>query len=171
MLASTAMAATAQPAPLREYQIKAVFLYHFAQFVEWPATAFVNEQSPLIIGVLGDDPFGADLDSAAQGEKVGARALEVRRYRRIEDIGTCHVLFISQSESPRLERVLTTLQGRSILTVGDLERFTFRGGMIRFLTQKNKVRMQINLEAARREDLTISSKLLRPAGIVNPGRQ
>ena len=164
---ATVLTAAMAPAPLREYQIKAVFLYNFAQFVEWPAAAFPDELTPLIIGVLGEDSFGADLDAAASGEKVGARSIEVRRYRRIEDVGTCHILFISRSEIARFDLILTTLRDRSVLTVGDFQDFSLRGGMICFVMEKNRVRMRINLESAKRARLILSSKLLRPAEIVD----
>lgn len=161
--------ATTPPAVFSEYQIKAVFLYNFAQFVEWPAAVFANEAAPLVIGVLGDDPFGAQLDAAVKEEKLGQRPLEIRRFRRVEEIATCHILFICRSESARLERIISSLQGRSVLTVSDMDEFTRRGGMIRFLTENKKVRMRINPEAAKRVGLTISSKLLRPAEIVGEG--
>jgi hypothetical protein len=170
LLASAALGAATQPGALRDYQIKAIFLYNFAQFVEWPPVAFPEEETPLVIGVLGEDPFGTDLDDAVKGEKLGHRALLVRRFRRVEDVGACHILFISRSEAPRLERILASLQDRSILTVSDAEGFTSRGGMIRFVTENNKVRMRINLEIAKRAGLTLSSKLLRPADIVTQGR-
>jgi hypothetical protein len=166
MWSATMLPAATPAAPLREYQIKAVFLYNFTQFVEWPATAFPDDLAPLVIGVLGEDLFGEDLDAAASGEKVGARSIEVRRYRRIEDVGTCHVLFISRSELARFDQIMAALQGRSILTVGDFQDFSPRGGMICFVMENNRVRMRINLEAARRTGLILSSKLLRPAQIV-----
>ena len=158
--------AAAQSGVTQEFQIKAVFLYNFVQFVDWPAGAFAGPQDPLIIGVLGEDPFGTALDDAVAGETVNGRSLVVRRFRRVEDIDRCHVLFISRSENARLGPILTALKGRSILTVGDAEEFTRRGGMIRFVTENNKVRLRINVEAAKAAGLTISSKLLRPAEIV-----
>ena len=165
-----ALLAATQPAALRDYQIKAVFLFNFAQFVDWPAAAFQAEDSPFVIGVLGDDPFGTDLEEATKGEKLGSRVIDIRRYRRVEDVNACHILFISRSETPRLDRVLTALGQRSILTVSEGEEFNRRGGMIRFVTEKNKVRMKINLEVAKRANLTLSSKLLRAAEIVTPDR-
>jgi len=162
--------APAQPAPAKEYQVKAVFLYNFAQFVEWPATAFPDAQTPLAIGVLGEDPFGAYLDETVRGEKANNRPLIVERYRRVEDIKICHILFISRSEADQMEKIFAALKERTILTVGDFEGFTKRGGMMRFVTEKNKTRLRINLEAAKAARLTISSKLLRPAEIVVPGK-
>src|SRR5436190_4645336 len=86
-----------------EFQLKAVFLFNFTQFVEWPREAFADPNAPIIIGVLGTDPFGGYLDETVQGEKINGRPLEIRRYRNVAEIGVCHVLFISQSETPRLK--------------------------------------------------------------------
>ena len=149
----------------QEYQLKAVFLFNFAQFVKWPQQAFPDGQTPLVIGVLGDDPFGSYLDETVRGEKVSSHSLVIQRYRRVEDIRTCHVLFISRSEAAQLPQIIARLQGRNILTVSDVENFAQRGGMIRFVTEENKIRLRINVDNARAAALTISSKLLRPATI------
>src|SRR5258706_2315457 len=160
----------AQPVATKEYQIKAVFLFNFSQFVEWPTNAFPETQTPLVIGVLGEDPFGTYLEETVRGETVNTHPLVIQHYRHAEDIKACHILFISQSEAGRLDRIFEGLKGRNILTVGDVEGFAQRGGMIRFITEKNKIRLRINLEAAKAASLTISSKLLRPAEIVAPGK-
>ena len=153
-----------------EYQIKAIFLFNFAQFVDWPAGAFPDSTAPLVIGVLGDDPFGPYLDETVRGETVRGRPFEVRRYQKIEDIRTCHILFVSPSEESRLEDILANLKHRAILTVGDGTGFAKRGGMIRFVSERNKIRMRINVAAAEAVQLTISSKLLRAAEIVTTGK-
>ncbi|HZP58783.1 MAG TPA: YfiR family protein [Opitutaceae bacterium] len=156
----------AQNTPAQEYQLKAVFLFNFIQFVDWPAEAFPQAQSPLIIGVLGDNPFNSYLEETVQGENMNGHPVVVRHYHHADEIGPCHILFISQSEDRRLTHVLADLKGRSILTVGDMEAFTQRGGMIRFITQNNKIHLQINVDAAKAAKLTISSKLLAPAQII-----
>lgn len=166
-LLSGGLGLSAQAASPKEYQLKAVFLFNFAQFVEWAPQAFPDAQAPLVIGVLGRDPFGAYLDETVRGETVNDRPLVVQRYGRVEDIHTCHVLFISESETDRLEQILASLSGRSILTVSDTESFALRGVMIRMITVENKIRLRINLEAAQAANLKISSKLLRPAEIVS----
>ncbi len=163
-------AASVLHAATPEYQVKAVFLFNFAQFVEWPAGAFADAGSPLVFGVLGDDPFDTVLEEAVRSEKVNNRPLVVRRYRRPEDIEDCHILFISRSEAPHFGEIVARLHDRSILTVGDAEGFNLRGGMIRFITESNKTRLRINAEAAKAAHLTLSSKLLRPAEIVAPGK-
>jgi len=158
-----------EAATSKEYQVKAGFLYNFAHFTEWPTNAFPDNNSPLVIGVLGNDPFASDLDELVRGEKVNNRPLVVQRYQQVEEIKTCHILFVSQSEARRLDRILASLKNRSILTVGDVEGFAKQGGVIRFITEKNKIRFRINVEAARASHLTISSKLLRAADIIAPG--
>jgi hypothetical protein len=147
----------------REYQIKAVFLFNFAQFVEWPETAFADAHSPLVVAILGENPFGNALDETIHGERLNGRSLTVIRSTRVEDILTCHILFVSRSEAGRLDEILSALKGRSILTVSDIEGFSRQGGMIQFVTENNKVRLRINNDAARSAGLTISSKLLRPS--------
>jgi len=162
------LAMAAPPTPPAEYQIKAVFLFNFAQFVEWPANAFHSAQAPLVIGVLGADPFDLQLDTAVSGEKIGERPLVVRRYRRVDEIAECHILFISGSETGQLDRIMARLKGRSLLTVGDTDDFNRVGGMVRFVTENNKIRLRINVESAKAAGLVISSKLLRPAMIFYP---
>jgi hypothetical protein len=154
----------------KEYEVKAAFLNDFAQFVEWPTDAFVDAQSPIVIGILGDDPFGDSLREIVRDENVDNRPLVIERYQRVQDIKACQILFISQSENKRLEEILAGLKDRSILTVGDFDGFAERGGMIRFVTENNKIRFQINVEAAKTVHLTISSKLLRLAEIITPGK-
>jgi uncharacterized protein DUF4154 len=160
----------AQAATSKEYQVKAVFLFNFAQFVKWPAQAFPEAKTPLVIGVLGEDPFGDYLDELVRGEIVNNRSLVVKRYSRVEDIGLCHVLFISQSEARNWRKIFADLNGRNILTVGDIENFVPSGGMIGFASDKGKVRLKIDVETAEASGLTISSKLLRSAEIVTPGK-
>jgi hypothetical protein len=166
MTAVLSLALPASAAAPTEYQVKAVFLFNFSQFVDWPPAAFAGPRSPITICVLGHDPFGAALDDIVQGEIVNGRPLEVQRYRSAEELGGCHILFIDRSEYSRLGEILAQLTGRSVLTVGDVEGFARQGGMIRFMTVGNKIRLRVNLDAAQAAGLTISSKLLRPAEIV-----
>jgi hypothetical protein len=157
---------SAQTEISREYQVKAVFLFNFAQFIEWPAVAFAGADSPIVIGVLGENPFGEYLDQTVRGEQVEHRPLEVQRYLQVDEIKTCHVLFISRSEVHRLEKILVGLKNRSILIVGDGDDFVQRGGMIRLATAQNRIRLIVNVEAAKAANLTISSKLLRSAEVM-----
>jgi hypothetical protein len=154
----------------KEYQIKAVFLFNFTQFVKWPPAAFINADEPFCIGILGDDPFDGFLDETVRGEKVDGHPLVVQRYHSVKDIKDCQLLFISGSENKRLEQIFAGLNGKNILTVGDMDGFAKNGGVIRFVTEQNKVHFKISREAAKNANLTISSKMLRLAEIVEPGK-
>jgi hypothetical protein len=160
--------AQAQNGPSREYQLKAVFLFNFAQFVSWPPAVFADPNAPLVIGVIGDDPFGPYLDETVRGEKVGGHPLVIRRYAQAEDIKDCHILFIGPSQNNQMKEIIRGLKGRCVLTVGETDGFAREGGMVRFVTVENKIHLRINLEAARAQNLTISSRLLRLADIVGP---
>ena len=150
----------------KEYDRRAACLYKLVDFVDWPPQAFPDAQSPFVIGVLGADPFGKTLDEMVQNEVVKNRKVVVQRYASVADIKSCHILFISQSEDKRLEEVLLALKGKNILTVGDTENFAVRGGVLRFRTERNTLRLRINLEAAKAASLTMSSKLLHIADLV-----
>lgn len=165
-----AAGAESAAAPSGEYQLKAVFLFNFAQFAEWPARAFADARAPLVIGVLGENPFGAYLGDLVEGETVGGRPLVVAHYRRVEDVAVCHILYIGRGEAARLEPLLAQLRGRSILTIGDADNFTRAGGMVRLVNEGGKIRLRINLEAAKAGGLMISSKIVRPATIVTAGK-
>jgi hypothetical protein len=152
-----------------EYQVKAVFLFNFAQFVEWPAGAFPDRQAPFVIGILGQDPFGPELDAVVRGEKVDNRSLVIERYRNIGELHNCNILFIGRTRVGELPRILATLKGRSILTVMDADEADPGGVMIRLVTRSNRIRLRIDVGAAKAGNLVISSKLLRPAEIVGGG--
>lgn len=156
-------------APVSEYQLKAVFLFNFAHFVEWPAASLPQQSAPFVIGVLGKDPFGSYLDDVVRGESVNGHPLAVERYSSIAEIRECQILFIPAAELTHLERILGALKGRSVLTVTDTDGAAPRGVIIGLLRQDNRIRLRIDLEAARANNLTISSKLLRPAEIVGAG--
>ena len=148
---------TGHTAPVPEYQVKAGFLLNIAQFVTWPSQ---SSDAPLVIGILGDDPFGSYLDETVRGQKVNGRVLTVQRFRRRAD-RNCSILFISQSERDRVDQILANFKGRPVLTVSDIENFTDLGGMIQFFTERNNIRMRINLDAVKASNLRVSSKLLR----------
>jgi len=164
-----AASASAQPNRVSDREVKATFLFNFAQFVDWPPSAFDGPLAPIVIGVLGDDPFEETLDDVVRGEVVKNRQLLVARFRNLEALSACHILFVSASETQRYDRILSTLRGRPTLTVGETDGFATHGGMVRFITDRNRVGLQVNVKAARSAGLTISSNLLRPARIVDGG--
>lgn len=149
----------------KEFQIKSVFLYNFAQFVEWPTTAFESPTSPMVIGVLGLDPFGEFLDQTVMGESVNGHPLVVERYPTVADVRPCHILFVSGPQAGQADALGSLLRGSPVLTVADANNGP-PGTMVRFVMERNRVRLRIKLEAAREAGLNISSKLLRSAEIV-----
>jgi hypothetical protein len=140
LLLVTNLSLVAQAPLSREYELKAVFLYNFAQFVDWPPAAFAGSETPLVIGVVGKNPFGARLKDIVSGEKVNGHDVTVQYYDDAQDIGACHILFINLSESNKREEVLAVVKGRNILTVSDALGFPAEGGMIRLFTRDNKIR-------------------------------
>lgn len=154
-----------------EYQITAVFMLNFAQFTDWPTNAFEHPDSPLVIGILGSDPFGALIDDALRNERVNGRKFIVQRYLRVEDVKTCHILFISLSEARRLDKIVADLQGRPILTVSEIENSAYHGVCVRLLTANNKIRLRINTDSLKAAQLTMSSQLLRVAEIVSAAKK
>ena len=169
-LALTPGTARAQTAISKEYQIKAVFLFNFAQFVQWSETNFPAAGTPFCIGVLGDDPFNTFLDETVRGENIKGHPLTIQRYRNVDEVKECQILFISRSESGSMGQILARLKGRNILTVGDADGFLKNGGDIRFATEQNKIHLRVSVEAAKSTNLVISSKILRLAEIVEPGK-
>lgn len=151
----------------REYPLKAVFLLNFARFTDWPTNAFVGPDSPLVIGVLGNDPFGSVLDLTIKNEQVKGRKFVVERYSRFSEIGACHILFICQSEANRLARIAAALKTRPILTVSDIDKSADDGICEQFVTENNKIRLRTNTDALKDANLTMSSKLLRLAEIIS----
>lgn len=166
LLAST-MQASAQDSAPTEYQLKAVFLYNFAKFIDWPPGSFATPQSPFLICILGVDPFGSAIDDTLRGKTVGDHPVMVQRAKEPADVRRCHIVFISASEKHRLPEILTALQGANTLIVGDSDRFTDSGGTIQLMLEQNHVRFSINTDAAESAGLRISSKLLALSKIVH----
>lgn len=157
--------ALAGPLRFTEGQVKAGYLYNFAQYVEWPASAFAGSSSPLVISVIGKNSFG-DAFEALAGRTVRKRRVVVRQISRIEDIGESQILFISVSERGQLPRILGALKTGAVLTVSDIRHFASAGGMIGLVNQEDRVGFEINVKAARQADLKLSAQLLKLATII-----
>jgi len=162
----TVCIASAQANSPNEYAVKAAFLFHFAQFVEWPEGAFQDANSPLVYCTIGEDPFQGALDESLKGKTIEARALQVRHLKDGRDAQGCHVVFIGKTDKRRVTDELTSLGNSPVLTVGETEQFLRDNGMIAFCMEENKIRFNINLEAAKKANLKISSKLLTLARTV-----
>jgi hypothetical protein len=163
LLAGAAGASAGAP---DEYQVEAVFLLHFTQFVEWPAQAFSDARTPFVIGVLGRDPFGSALDDAVRGETVNGHPLVVKRFADAADVGPCQILFIDRSAVSEANRVIGSVSHSGTLTVSDVAVPGPQDVIIRFLNEDRRIRLRINVDFARTAGLTISSKLLRPAQVI-----
>jgi hypothetical protein len=166
LLAGVPAAAAERPLVTSEYAVKAAFLYNFAKFVEWPAGAFRGPRDPMTLCVLGEDPFGGELDKTVDGKAVLGRQIVVRRFAKPAGLEECRILFVSASEGPRFAQVLAAMAGRAVLTVGEDEVFARRGGIISFVIRQNRVRFQIDRAAAVRAGLVLSSRLLEVAETV-----
>jgi hypothetical protein len=143
-----------------EYRMKAAFLFHFAQLVEWPADTPADGGNSLFLCTLGEDPFRGELENTVEGKQIGSRTLRIWHLKSPQDPRGCQVLFISKSEDKRIAVLLANLRNAPVLTVGEADDFLGAGGMIRFCLEGNKVRFEINREAAESARLRISSQLL-----------
>jgi hypothetical protein len=159
VLSLATIAAAAQSVPF-EYKLKAVFLLNFAKFVTWPADAFKESGAPLVICVIGQDPFGPILDQAIRGESVQSHPLQVARPSAAQEYGNCHIAFLSQAMAGPLDDLLEKHMPTHTLTVGDHESFLQQGGMINFALAESKVRFVVNTAALQRASFEVSSKLL-----------
>jgi hypothetical protein len=180
--------------PRSKYETKAGYLLNFAEFIEWPAGAFPNAKSPIILGVVGKDPFGPELDKL-KGKTVNGRTMEIKRFKgalefrgeempgrrqdhlagkqakKLAEMKSCHILFITSSEKNFLTQTLKPFRGASVLTVGETDSFAREGGIITFVDSENNVQLEINLAAAEQARLKISSKLLSLAKVIKIERE
>jgi len=149
-----------------EYPVKLAFLYNFTKFVEWPAASFRDANAPLSICIVGDDPFSTDLEGELRTRKVGGHPVEVKRLKPTDTLSACQIVFVPATAKNQVARIVKSLKGASTLTVGESEGFALLGGIINLTVEENKLRFEINLLAAERAKLKISSKLLSLAKIV-----
>jgi YfiR/HmsC-like len=149
-----------------EYSVKLGFLYNFTKFVEWPSDSFREPEAPLVICIVGHDPFRQDLEAELRTRKVGGHPVEVRTQTPNDKLSVCHIVFVPVTEKNQSERILRSLQGSSTLTVGETEGFAALGGVINLTVEENKVHFEINRLAADRAGLKIGSRLLSIAKIV-----
>jgi hypothetical protein len=169
ILASSANAQSQDSSASSEYLIKAGFIYNFAQLVQWPSVTFAQTDSPIVIGILGTDPFGATIDRVIENKKLDGRSVVVKRLKwnkELKDLKDCNILFVSSSEKERLAEIINTVKWLPILTIGETAGFASRGGIINLTLEGNKVRFEVNVEAAKQANLNISSRLLALARII-----
>ena len=142
-----------------EYQVKAVCVLNAARFVSWPASAFANSSAPLVIGILGDNPFGSALQDVVAGETIHARRIVVRRVA-LSEAASVQILFISNAQRGHLDEILRTLGDASVLTISEIDRFSQNGGMLGLALDRGKIRFEVNSDAVSRAQLKIDSQFL-----------
>jgi hypothetical protein len=168
LISGVSQSARAQSTP-DEYQVKAAFLFHFAQFLGWPADALNAADPSLSLCIFDDEPRRKELQSTIEGKPIGARVIHVRLISQPQEIQGCNILFLSRDEARRQSPILKSLRGMPVLTVGETSEFLSDGGMIRFHIEEGKIRFDINLAAAESSHLQISSRLLLLATAVTRG--
>ena len=151
------------PPTLTEYQIKALCLLNFAKYVDWPGDAFADTNSPITIGVIGENRFGDHLNQIMKAKRIGGREIVIQEIASEADWARCRILFISASETSHLPQILGRIKNTPTLTVGETEEFTQQGGVINFMKKAGKVHFEIDLDAAHQARLQVSSQLSRLA--------
>lgn len=161
LFACLANAALAPRAP--EYEVKAAFIYNFARYVEWPSSAFAGPSDPIRLCIFGDDPFGEIVDRTLRGKTVAQHPFVVLRIEEIEETRGCHIVFVSRTESERLDAVLAVVHDRPVMTIVDVEGAVQRGAILNFALRDGRVRFAVNTGSAQRSGLSLSSQLVKLA--------
>ncbi len=157
---------TQSDASSTEFLVKAAFVYNFTQFVDWPAGSFARNDSPIVIGLVGSDPLGQAIEHTIQEKRTNGRPFVIRRLGIDAALRECHMVVVSRDEAQRLDKIVEILQSAPVLTIGESQGFANRGGIINLVLQDGKIGMEVNVLAARMAHLSISSKLLSLARIV-----
>jgi hypothetical protein len=152
-----------------EYPVKLAFLYNFTKFVEWPPDSYHSPSAPLVICIVGNDPFSPDVEGELRTRTVGSHPIEVRTQRSSDILQVCHMVFVPATEEGQAARIVKGLKGSSTLTVGEVEGFAVLGGIINLTAEGNKLHFEVNLLAAERAGLKISANMLALAKIVHDG--
>lgn len=155
----------AENASKREYEIKAAYLYNFINYIDWPENAFPAPGGTITIGIVGQNPFDAALE-VLNNKQVKGRTLALKQITDAKDLDQCQIVFINSSEKSRLPELLEKLKNSRALTVSEIDGFAQQGGVINFISEHNKVRFEINPDAAHRLGLNISSELLKLAKVI-----
>src|ERR1700694_313787 len=164
---ANAGAADAAAAPARECEIKAAFLYNFTKFVDWPARTFANADAPIVIGVLGDSPCAQELEHLIKDRKVNGRTIVMRRIASAEEAKVTQLLFVGFAQETQFAGLKAAIESLPVLTVGESPRFATLGGAIDFVPQGDKIRFEINIDAAEHAGLKISAQLQKLAAVVH----
>lgn len=166
MLVCSVTVRSAEPGSSIETKIKAGYLFNFAKFVKWPAAAFPASDSPIVIGVVGGDPMVKTMRDVLRGKSVEGRPIEIKEISNPDSSAPCHMLFVSASSGKSAGEISTALNNAAILVVGESPQFAEKGGMIGFVRENESLRLSLNLEAAQRAGLKVSSQLASVARLV-----
>ena len=147
--------------------LKAAFVFQFANYVQWPDSCFKDASAPIVIGIVRNDGISKTLAAAVRGKTVGARSIQVVDVADEKAADGCHILFIDAKDDKKVDDFLATVRAKPVLTVSDDDNFTSEGGVIRLFLRDSKLRIEINIDEAGRSGLTISSKLLSLAQVVH----
>jgi hypothetical protein len=156
----------AQSSKPTDNDVKAVYLYNFVHFVEWPANVTAAKNDSFTVCVLGQDPFGPVLDAALADETISGKSVVAKRISTPEGSGNCQILFMSSAEDGRLKQIIEALNKQAVLTVSDMPKFLQHGGMIQFVMEGKRIRFEVNLTAVQNAGLSLSSELLKVAATV-----
>ncbi len=151
-----------------EQQVKGAFLTKFPLFVDWPAGTFASPSSPIVIGILGKNPFGDGFEREMSRQKAKSRSFQLKLLPGLDGLKECHILYIHPEQDGRLADVLARLGRAPVLVAGDAAGFAERGGMINFIKREGKVRFQVNLEAVRAAGLRVDARLLQVSEVIKP---
>ncbi len=149
-----------------EYQLKAAYIYNFPKFIEWPSSAGTDPRAPIVVGILGRDPFGSEIEAVLSGKTANQRHFVIRRFSNVREVSGCQILFVSSSEKDNLKQVFAAVAGFGVLTVGESDRFAEAGGVIHWGLVDGRVKLTINLPAAERAGLRMNANLLRLADVI-----
>lgn len=164
LLALTARGGT--PTEYREYQVKAVWMLNFTRFVDWPTNAFATRDTPCVIGVLGKDPFGSELEAAFAGKTIRGRRFELQRVQRESDTARCHMLFIPAGERRAWRELHSRIAKSPLLTIGEADGFLDQGSIINFVIHDGSISFEIDLRNAQKAGLKFDANLLKIAAKV-----
>ena len=156
----TTVAGDADPGVAKEYELKAAYLFNFAKFVRWPATALPDADTPLVVGIFGSDRVAVALDALTKGRSVNGHPVQVKVMSDATNVAGLRVLYLDRAEDAGLSQIAPVFSSNGLLTVGESEAFAQAGGMIRLVVEANRLQFEINAGAAQRAGLSLSSQLL-----------
>ena len=148
-----------------EDQLKAAYIFNFVKFASWPESNFATPESPVVIGILGQDRFGPLIDELVKGELIKGHPIRIERFETPQDVKPCHVLYVDRSLDDDLDELFVALRGKDVLTISDINDFTAEGGMIKLFLDDSKMKFQVNANAVKATKIVLSSRLLRLADV------